>query len=299
MWFKNLRIFKLTEPINKLHLEELIERFQFIPCGSLDPMRYGFYPPMGDGYLFTHDALDFTIMCAKLEEKILPSATINEQVEQQAKALSEAENRHIGRKERQTLKDEVIFSMLPKAFTKSSLDFAYIDHKEQLLIVNSSSAKRAEDFCSKLREALGSLRCIPLSPKNIATQVMTHWVQSSELPKGLELGEAIELQAGKDGRVVRCKHQDLSADEVSAHINSGMFVTKLALNWREGITFTLDDSLAIKGIKFGDSITEKSNERNPESKAEQFDADFAVMTAQLRPMINDLITAFGGLSDGI
>jgi len=299
MWFKNLRIYKLTDYqlLDPNDFADALEAQQFNPCGSLDLMRYGFTPIYGDD--FAPVILGFTIFCAKREEKILPSATINEQVEKQARALSEAENRHIGRKERQTLRDEVIFSMLPKAFTKSSLDFAYIDHKEQLLIVNASSAKRAEDFCGKLREALGSLQCIPLHVKGIPAQHMTEWVLTSDLPFALELGDALEFNAGKDGRVIRCKHQDLTADEIKAHISSGMFVTKLALNWREGITFILDDSLAIKSLKFGDSITEQSNERNPESKAEQFDADFAVMTAQLRPMINDLITAFGGPSDGI
>jgi len=294
MWFKNLRIYKLTEPINKLHLDELLEIFQFTPCGSLDPVRYGFFPPLGEGYLFTHDTLEFTMICAKREEKILPAAAINLALEEKAKAISEAESRSVGSKEKQSLKDEIIFSMLPKAFSKVSLDYAYIDHQGGLIVVNSSSAKRAEDLLSKLREALGSLRCIPVSAKNIPTQVMTHWLQTNQLPTHFELGEECEMQAGKDGRVIRCKKQDLTASEILSHIQSGMFVSKLSLNYREGITFVLDDQLAIKRLKFDDVITEKSNERNPESKAEQFDADFAVMAIQLRTLINDLLVALGG-----
>lgn len=294
MWFKNLRLYKLTEPINKLHLDELLERFQFTPCGSLDPVRYGFFPPLGEGYLFTHDALEFTMICAKREEKILPAAAINLALEEKAKAIGEAESRSVGRKEKQSLKDEIIFSMLPKAFSKVSLEYAYIDHKENLIVVNSSSAKRAEDLLSKLREALGSLRCIPISAKNIPTQVMTHWLQTNQLPAHFELGEECELQAGKDARVIRCKKQDLTASEILSHIQSGMFVSKLSLDYREGITFVLDDQLSIKRLKFDDTVSEKSNERNPESKAEQFDADFAVMTIELRALIKDLLAAFGG-----
>lgn len=295
MWFKNLRLYKLTEPINNngnYNLPYILAEHEFKPCGSLDPMRYGFVPPIGTA--FTHESLGLTMICAKREEKILPAAAINLALEEKAKAIGEAESRSVGRKEKQSLKDEIIFSMLPKAFSKVSLEYAYIDHKENLIVVNSSSAKRAEDLLSKLREALGLLRCIPVSAKNIPTQVMTHWLQTNQLPAHFELGEECELQASKDGRVIRCKKQDLTASEILSHIQSGMFVSKLSLNYREGITFVIDDQLAIKRLKFDDTVSEKANERNPESKAEQFDADFAVMTIELRALIKDLLAAFGG-----
>jgi recombination associated protein RdgC len=126
---------------------------------------------------------------------------------------------------------------------------------------------------------------------------MTHWVQTGKTAEHFELGEHVELHAGKSERVITCRKQDLTADEVLSHINSGMYASKLALVWREGISFVLDDQLAIKRLKFDDVITEKANDRNPESKAEQFDADFAIMTVQLKELINDLIAAFGGESE--
>ena len=205
----------------------------------------------------------------------------------------------MGRKEKQSLKDEIIFSLLPKAFAKSSLDFAYIAPQEKLIVVNSSSAKRAEDLLSKLREALGSLRCIPISAKNIPTQVMTHWLQTGKLANEFELGEDCELQAGKDARVIKCKKQDLTANEILSHINSGMFVSKLAVTWKESIHCVLDDQLAVKRLKFDDVISEKANERNPESKAEQFDADFAIMSGELKNFIVALLAAFGGETDPV
>src|SRR5690606_523738 len=172
------------------------------------------------------------MICAKKQEKILPAAVVNEQLEEKAIAISEAEARSVGRKERQTLKDEIIFSLLPKAFTKSSLDFAYIAPLENLIVVNAASAKRAEDLLSALREALGSLRTIPIAPKNIPTQTMTHWLRDGDLPTDFVLAEECELQGGKDGRVIRCKNQDLHAQEVRSHLDSGMFVNKVAITWK-------------------------------------------------------------------
>lgn len=300
MWFKNLRLYRLTEQWSHTpeQLNSALEAFSFNPCGSMDTLRYGFVPPLGrHGSEYSHATNGYVMICAKKQEKILPASVVNEQLEEKALAIGEAESRSVGRKERQTLKDEIIFSMLPKAFAKSSLDFAYIAPQENLIIVNSSSAKRAEDLLSKLREALGSLRCLPITSKNLPTQVMTHWLHTGDVPAEFVLGEECELQAGKDGRVIRCKKQDLSATEMLNHVNSGMFVSKLAVTWREAISFVIDDQLAVKRLKFEDVISEKANDRNPETKAEQFDADFAIMAGELKNFISALHAAFGGVQD--
>ncbi len=302
MWFKNLRLYRLTEEwtISTEELNEKLAEFCFNPCGNLDPLRYGFEFPLGrHGSEFVHVTNGYIMICAKKQEKILPGGVIKEALEEKVQAISEAESRSVSRKERDALKDEIIFSLLPKAFTRSTLDYAYIAPQEKLIVVNSSSAKRAEDLLSKLREALGSLRCLPIAPKNIPTQVMTHWLRESQAPHQFELGEEVELQATKDGRVVRCKKLDLTAAEIRNHLESGMHVTKIALIWKESISCIIDDQLGIKRVKFEDVISDKANERNPESKAEQFDADFAIMAMELKNFIDALLAAFGGESDPV
>ncbi len=302
MWFKNLRLFRLTEEwtISTEELNTKLAEFCFNPCGSLDPLRYGFEFPLGrHGSEFVHVTNGYIMICAKKQEKILPSGVIKEALEEKVQAISDAESRPVSRKERDALKDEIIFSLLPKAFTRSSLDYAYIAPNEKLIVVNSSSAKRAEDLLSKLREALGSLRCLPISPKNLPTQAMTHWLRESKAPHQFELGEEVELQATKDGRVVRCKKLDLTAAEIRNHLDSGMHVSKIALVWKESISCIIDDQLGIKRLKFEDVISDKANDRNPETKAEQFDADFAIMAMELNHFINALLAAFGGESDPV
>ncbi len=300
MYFKNLMLYRLTEPWT-MPAEELAGRLaehEFHPCGNLDPMRYGFVPPLGDhGTDFVHAANGYIMFCAQRQVKLLPAPVINEELNKKVKAIREAEQRPVGRKEMQSIKDEIIFSLLPKAFTSSTLEYAYIAPADNLIIVNSASAKRAEDLLSKLREALGSLRCIPLSAKGTPNQLMSHWMQTEELPSGLELGHECEMHAGKDGRVVNLKKADLTSAEARSHLASGMYVSRVALTWKESVHFVVDDQLSVKSLKFDDVITEKANERNPESKAEQFDADFAVMTFELKHFINDLLAAFGGESE--
>src|SRR5690606_20440038 len=115
---------------------EKLAEFCFNPCGSLDPMRYGFVPPMGNhGTDFVHATNGYIMFCAKKQEKLLPGGVIKEQLEGKVQAISEAESRPVGRKERDTLKDEIIFSLLPHAFTRSTLDYAYIATQDNLIVV--------------------------------------------------------------------------------------------------------------------------------------------------------------------
>ncbi|MDE9533146.1 recombination-associated protein RdgC, partial [Xenorhabdus bovienii] len=75
---------------------------------------------------------------------------------------------------------------------------------------------------------------------------LTDWVSKNELPKEFMLQDEAELKAIlEEGGVIRCKHQDLITDEIATHIESGKYVTKLALEWEERIQFTLSDDFTI------------------------------------------------------
>lgn len=297
MWFKNLRIYTLTKPfaLNAEQLDEKLAVHAFIPCGNLDVMRYGWVPPLGKhGTSLVHVTDGCIMICAKKQEKILPSAVVNEHLDERVAAISKAEDRRVSRKERLDLKDEIIFSLLPKAFTRSRLDFAYIDTKAQMIIVNSSSAKRAEDLLAALRNAIESLPCLPLETMNLPAQVMTDWLSQGHANNPFYMGEDCDLRAPKDGRIVRCKKQDLSADEIRNHLNVGMVVEKMNLGWRDAIQFTLNEQLGITRVKFVDELIEKASKDNPETAAEEFDCEFAIMALEVRSLINDVVDALGG-----
>src|SRR5690606_8630878 len=91
-----------------------------------------------------------------------------------------------------------------------------------------------------------------------------------------------------------CKNQALHAEEIRSHLDSGMFVSKVAISWKEAVHCIVDDTLAVKRLKFDDKLHEQASDRNPDGKEEQFDADFAIMTLGLKGFINALLGAFGG-----
>lgn len=298
MWFKNLLIYRFTKPFT-LTAEEVNERLaekSFTPCNSQDVASYGWTLPLGSqGSEYVHVSNGCIMVCAQKQEKILPASVVNEVLADKLEEIKLAEDRIPGRKERTELKDEIIFSLIPRAFTRSNRLFAYIAPEQGLLIVNAASHNKAEELLNFLRESLGSLPVIPLKAKNVAQHQMTEWLVQGSAPAGFELGGECELRDKADeSSVIRCKNQNLCAAEISSHIQAGMFVNKIALRWTGDIEFVVDDQLAIKRLNFGDLIQDKVGDVHTESAAEQFDVDFAIMSAEFATFIPAVLDAFGG-----
>lgn len=297
MFFKNAVIYTLSDAFNYSgeELSEKLSAMAFAPCGKLDLKRSGFVPPIEGGELFTHAAGDFISICLKTEEKVLPSSVVNEATKEKIKAISDNEGRRISRKERDSIKDEVVFELLPRAFTKSKLLYAYIDKKDGLIVVDSSIEARAENLLSMVREALGGLSCMQFGDGVSVHQTLNTLVDSSrdtDNLHGFKVLASADLKGQKDDGSVKLRNVDVSSDEVESYRASGMSVVKLAMEFN-GISFEVNEYLNFTGIKFDTEITDKSGDRNPETRAEEFDADFFVMTAELRVFINAIKNLFG------
>lgn len=295
MWFKNLRIYNVEFDLDAEALDAALDAQKFLPCGKLDVSRYGFVPPLGDfGRSLVHVTNGCIMICAKNQEKILPGAVINAAVNEKVREIEQGQARKIGRKERQDLKDEITFSMLPRAFVKDRLDFAFLDTKEQRLIVNAASAKRAERLIHELRLAIGSLKCTPFECDRSAESLLTEWVRQGHADAPFVLGEECELKAPKDGRTIKAKKEDLSSEEIRAHLAAGLNVQKSSLLWGEHLTFVLGPDLSVNRLKFQDVLREQAADRKPESVAEEFDSTFFIMSETLRRFVKDLAGALGG-----
>lgn len=298
MWFKNLLIYRFTKPFTQSpeELDLILTEKAFKPCGSQEMSSRGWVSPIGtDGSLLVHAANGYIMVCLQRQDKVLPAAVVNEAMEEKIAEIKAREDRKPGKKERTDLKEEIIFQLLPRAFTRTGRLYAYIDPKAGLLVVNSSSHNRAEELLNTLRDTLGTLPVIPLKAKNVAQHTMTHWLKAGEAPADFAIGGECELRDGADETaVIRCKNQDLGSDDIRNHLQAGMFVNKLALSWAGGIDFMVDPELTVKRLSFGDLINDKLGEVNAESAAEQFDVDFTIMTGEFANFIPALLEAFGG-----
>ena len=302
MWFKNLILYRFTQSfeLSVEELEDKLKQKRFKSCGSQDVSTYGWVPPLGKhSDNLTHSANGFIMVAARKQEKILPSSVINDVLEEKVDLIEQEQDRQVFSKEKKAMKDDVMMELLPKAFTRSHNVFAYIDPTEGWMVVDASSFKKAEELTSCLRECLGSLPIVNPPLKNMPSFYMTDWLaQKQPLPTGFTLGEECELrEPGDDGGQVKVSKQELISEETDVHLEAGKQVSKLALMWDEALTFVLGDDMVIRKLKFTDVIQDKLNEVDADSAAEQFDADFAVMTVTQQKFIKELIEALGGLTE--
>ncbi|MDD5276341.1 MAG: recombination-associated protein RdgC [Methylovulum sp.] len=298
MWFKNLSIFRLTENfiLTPEELEQKLSSMAFHPCAPHQEFSFGWTSPIGkSAQQLVHSSNGFMMLCGKKEEKVLPAAVLNEMVLEKMIESEEQQARKLSKKERSAIKDELIFELLPKAFSFSRKTYAYIDPKGGWIVVDAASAKNAEDLLSNLRKCLGSLPAAPLNTIDKPIAIMTQWLVTNQTPEDITIENECELRSPEEaGGIIRCKRHDLALPEIKNHLDSGKEVIKLAVNWANRITFIVDENLAIKRLRFLDLIQDQIADIDTDSEAEKFDADFSIMSLELANFLPRLVELFGG-----
>ncbi|BEN48172.1 recombination-associated protein RdgC [Serratia marcescens] len=298
LWFKNLMVYRLSREValNADEMEKQLSAFAFTPCGSQDMAKTGWVSPMGShSDALTHAVNGQIVICARKEEKILPSPVIKQELQAKIERLEAEQHRKLKKTEKDVLKDEVLHSLLPRAFSRFNQTFMWIDTVNDLIMVDAASAKRAEDTLALLRKSLGSLPVVPLTMESPIELTLTEWVRSGEMPAGFAIQDEAELKAIlEEGGVIRCKKQNLISDEIAVHIEAGKLVTKLAVDWQERIQLMLSDDGSLKRLKFADTLREQNDDIDRDDFAQRFDADFILMTSELAALIKNTIEALGG-----
>ncbi len=304
MWFRNLVAFyfeEVPEYTQEILEAKLAER-EFSPCGSQEPFSLGWTSPMGRlSDQFSHWGSGAILLAAKREERLLPASVVKEAVMDKV-ALIEAEHeRRVTRKERVDMRDEMTFELMPKAFTRSSLMNGMILPEQKLLIIDSTSWKKAEEWVSLLRETLGSLAVRPVEMTESVSGVFTGWLGgTAAVPSFIEIGDECELRSTEEtAAVVRCRHQDLGSEEIATHIKAGKVVVKLSMHWGESMSFVLSDTLEVKRLQFSDTLIEQASDDGASDAAAEFDASFTLMSLELARFLPALWDLFGGIDETV
>ena len=298
MWFKNLTLYRFTDDFTLAsdEFEQKLRQMPFRPCGRQEASSFGWTAPLGrNATQLVHATNGYMMLCAKTEEKVLPAAVINELVQEKILDIEDREARKLSRKERTAIKEEICFELLPKAFSFSRKTYAYIDPQGGWLVVDSPSAKKAEDLLSNLRKCLGSLPVVPPVTAEKPIAVMTHWLSSLQTPSDIDIEDECELRSPEqEGGIVRCKRHDLTLPEIKNHLDTGKQVIKLSLSWSDRISFIVDENLSIKRLRFLDLIQDQVADIETSDEAERFDVDFSIMSLELANFLPRLMQLFGG-----
>jgi recombination associated protein RdgC len=295
MFFRNLTFFRFPASLAKSfdQLDARLEECRLKPVGPSELASRGFVSPFGrDEPAMSHRIGDAVWITLGGEERLLPSAVVNELLGRKIAEVEEKEGRKLGGRARKRLKEDLVMELLPRAFVRPVRTGATIDLQHGFIAVDSSSRKSAENLVSELRHALGSFPALPLNAEVAVRTIMTGWVAGEPLPAGLSLGDECELKDPVDGgAVVRCSKHELQTDEIRKHLDSGKQVTKLALVLDDHVGFVLGEDLVVRKLKFLDGAVDQLENTERDSLHAELDARYALMSGELKRLFALLETS--------
>lgn len=298
--FKHASIYKITLPpmaVPSAVLGSAAVLAQFVPCGPSQERSVGWAPPRGQEFGPMVERIgDHLIMRLMIETKTVPTQAIKDRIEIWKQETELSTGRKPGKKETREQQEDIKLALLPMAFSHRAAVWVWIDAPAGIVVLDTASQARCDDVMTHLVRLMDGI--IVRHPQfNVSpASLMTSWLHdqdnlSSNDRFGFDIGRACELKAHDESKaVVRYSRHSLDTEEVKQHILGGKGATKLALTYLDHVAFTLTDSGALTGINFLDVVFEQHASK-ADLASDRFDADVAIMTGELKPLIENLFLA--------
>ena len=294
--FKNIVVYRIAPewtPPAFDRLEAELQRLAFRPCEATQERSAGWVPPRGtDHGAMVESVAGQWILKLAVERKAVPGAAVRTELEARCKAIEAERGRKPGRKEKADLKDEIVLSFLPRAFSKRTSHVLWLDLQQRSLVIAAGSMKAAEPVVKELVDLMAALGHVlslsPISTSLAPSTAMAEWLTAKQAPAGFTLDRDLELKhRGEDRSVVRYARHSLELDEIGQHIQDGKLPAQLAMTWNDKVSFVLTEQMAIRKIDI------RGVEDVPKGE-DGFDADAAIATAELSGLLPDLLESLGG-----
>lgn len=294
--FKNITVFRVASGLTTSvdALDDALQAEQFAPTTMYDEKRTGWVPPRGHAHGPLVESVNGQWMLRfMVETRQVPASVINRRVNDMAAQIEATTGRKPGKKEKRDLKEEAAAALLPQAFPRQTATWVWLDPTTKRLVLDTSSATQADDIITALVKALDGFSVQSLNPATSPAVAMATWLAEQTAPAGFDIGKECELKSADESQAkVRYSHHQLLTDEVREHIASGKQPTQLALQWIDRVSFLLTDNLQLKKLDFANSVLDQASAQD--QSADDFDGNVLMATAELGPLIGNLVEALGG-----
>lgn len=234
----------------------------------------------------------FFFLKFKEEKKDVPNSVVNEILKEKELAYFQENGKPLSSKEKKAIKEEIIHSLLPNAFIKTSYTEGYIDLKNNYLVLNVSGMSKAEKFIAELKQHFDFSFSI-VEPNIPLSDIMTNWVKENKIPDPFAIEDFCSLYDPVSAGTTDYKKQHIEEknEELLKNLENGKVVKSIKINWHERISFVLTDQLIVKSISYSDSFEENINENLGESSDEYalFNATMTILCEDIAELFQDLI----------
>ena len=298
--FKNVWVYGVASgwPESLDVLETALQRMAFVPAIASQDKAVGWIAPRGKGSgsgeagfePLAESVNGHWMLRFMAETRQVPASVVQRRVDDMAAAIETTTGRKPGKKERRDLKEEAVAALLPQAFPRLQSTWVWLDPATRRMVLDTTSASRADDIITALVKLLDGFAVEPIDTTTSPAVAMAAWLTEQAAPAGFDIGKECELKSADETQaVVRYARHPLLTEEVQAHIATGKQPTRLALDWDGRVSFVLTDNLQLTKVTFADSVLEGQ-------RADDFDGSVLMLTAEIGPLITDLIDALDGLA---
>ena len=296
--FKNLMIYRLVSgwPTAVEPLEEALGKAPFVECGASQEKSVGWVEPRGHAHgLMVEVVGGQWLLKLMMEVKVVPGSVVKRKVQDQLDHIEATTGRKPGKKEKREISEDARLALLPMAFSKQSSVQVWVDPSAGFLLTDAGSSAKADEVMTWLIKAVDGLVVQLVNTQTSPASAMALWLSTKEAPPDFSVDRECELKAADESRaVVRYTRHALDTEEVAQHIAMGKMPTRLALTWSDRVSFVLTKTLQLKKLAFLETVFEGAASSPGDGKDDNFDADVAIATGELRKLIPDLIKALGG-----
>jgi recombination associated protein RdgC len=294
--FKKITAYKLTSTLPEfLTMEKALQCTPFVPTTGQQEKSTGWVPPRTDGGIFVESVNGHWMLRFMAETRRVPASVVKRRVDELAAAIEADTGRKPGKKLRRDMKEQAVAELLPNAYPRQVATWVWIDRERSRIVLDTTSAAICDDIITALVRGVDGLVVEPLQTVTSPSAAMAQWLVDQDAPGSFDIGKECELKSADETQaVVRYARHPLLTEEVQAHIATGKQPTLLALNWDGRVSFVLTDSLQLKKVVFADSVLEQSKAQG--QRADDFDGNVMMLTAEIGPMLDDLVDALGGVA---
>lgn len=311
MIFKSINAYKITGLLVGEDVINGVKSNLFSPCKFGQTTSGGWISPIGDHYEHpVHSALNRDILCYKQESVKVPKSVVMEELGRRiTKALHDDKNATYAdftKKIRKSMMAEIECEFLRgetvKCFTKSSRTYGYIDYTKGMVIVETTSAKKAEEFVLHiLRLVPGKgIRLTPLKTVHEPCRQMSNWLTTGQMPGEITRSDSVKLKDfASDGSIKYSKHE-INDEKIQAYLNEEKTVSELKLNWiynndiESYVSFVMTEDFVFKSVKLSSALAGKEDANKVGEEVSDFDTTFCLMTGVFSGLIDYVIESFGG-----
>jgi len=248
MWLRQFHVFSISFNFAQ-DLAPFLPEQALTPCAPHSRSSFGWKSVAPDKFSETIQSYSYCYFGK--EERILPQSVINHMVENKAAELSSSRGFPLKRHEKQQLKQDTEFDLLPKAFCVQKQQIILFDDTRQRMFIQASSQQQLDLIITTIQKTVQkSIEITPIVPKDDFMFNWQQWLKEpSTLPHFLQLSDRLSfVDEDNQRKQIKCQGYNWEEDCAENWIKQGLIPSEISFVWREMIQFNLNPSLGFKRV---------------------------------------------------